>query len=222
MFGNINQQIDRIQSLLSRLVRVATVTSVLPNVGKVRVRIDDADHMVSYELPVIFAKTLKNKAYDMPDIGEQVLCVFLPNGPEQGFVLGSFYSTQDTPPVNSANKTHYCWPDGSWIEYDRSSHTLTANIQGDAKISATGGLTANIGGNLNAEAGGAISVESGAAVTIKGASIALEGPVTCSQTLSVKKAIAGQGITMSEGSISADRNITCRGSNPNHHDHDEG
>src|SRR5208283_5084591 len=79
--------------------------------AKVRVVFPDYDEMISWWLPVIFSKTQDDKAYWIPDIGEQVVCL-MDLRDEAGAVLGAIYSRADTPPVNSADKFYLGFKDG--------------------------------------------------------------------------------------------------------------
>lgn len=81
------------QNILKRLIRVGKVSSINGSKGAARVAFND--NTVSYELPV-----MKN-AWPL-EIGEQVLCLFLPTGVAQGFVLGPFYTEDDPPPLGGA------------------------------------------------------------------------------------------------------------------------
>jgi phage baseplate assembly protein V len=145
---------------VGQLVRVGVVVSTNFAAATARVQFGDADDLVSYDMQIVFPKTSKDKFYNMPDTGDQVVCLFLPNGLEQGFILGSVYSTVDVPPVQSPDKDHITYSDGTVIEYDRAAHVLTANVQGTATIQSTGLLT------------------------IKAPSIALTGTVTVNGDLS--------------------------------------
>ncbi|MCP4021565.1 MAG: phage baseplate assembly protein V [Desulfobacteraceae bacterium] len=116
------------------------MTSVNAEKGRVRVKFPDTDGIVSKELPVLFQKTKDNKDFDMPDVDEQVVCIFLANGMEQGFVIGSPYSNEDKPPVTDPDKTHYEFKDGTWFEYDRKEHVFTGVIKGTMNLTATEGI----------------------------------------------------------------------------------
>jgi len=129
------------EEIIRELVRVGVVTNVYPERGTVRVRLVDADDQVSFELPVVFRKTMKDKEYWMPDVGEQVVCLFSGQGLEQGFVIGAIYSKKDSVPVNSRDKWHIKFEDGTTIEYDRKSHKLSIQCVGDIQIVAQGNVT---------------------------------------------------------------------------------
>lgn len=55
--------------------------------------------LVSGWLPVLVPRASADMAFDLPDVGDQVLCLFLGNGLEEGFVLGSMYGAQTPPRV---------------------------------------------------------------------------------------------------------------------------
>lgn len=101
--------------------------------AKVRVVFPDYDEVISWWLPVVFPKTQNDKAYWIPDIGEQVVCL-MDLRDEAGAVLGAIYSAADVPPVNSANKFHLAFQDGTSIGYDRVAHVLDLLFQDTTEI----------------------------------------------------------------------------------------
>lgn len=100
---------------------------------------------------------MRTKHYWLPDIGETVLCAFLGNGMETGFILGSSYSDVDGVPVGDVSKKGIWFEDGTFIQYDVSEKILTIKntnpitVIGDVDI--TGNM--NISGNLSV--GGTVS-----------------------------------------------------------------
>lgn len=132
---------------IKRLIRVGTVSSVNAAAGTVRVAFAAQDDMVTYELPVITRGSKNNKDYWLPDVDEQVLCLFLPNtsgrGVCDGFVLGTFYSNVDAPVENSGDVHAVKYGDGTIIKHDRSTGKLTINATGDIDIIAGGKITIN-------------------------------------------------------------------------------
>ncbi len=115
-------------------IRVGIVTQTYPERATVRVKLTDSEQVVSYELPVIVRNTLKNKDFAIFDVGEQVVCVFLEDGSEQGFVLGAIYSEADITATVSQDKRNVIFSDGTSIEYDRKTHKLNIHSVGDIKV----------------------------------------------------------------------------------------
>ena len=97
------------------------------------------------------------KRHNIPNVKDQVLCIFLPNGIERGFCLGNYYSEVNRPPVENKNIYYKKFDDGTSIQYDKVSKELTINsvnlivINGSVKvngnISSTGIVT---GSNITA------------------------------------------------------------------------
>lgn len=116
------------------MVRAGIVSSVNPATCTARVAFPDMTNMVSYELPVLVRGAAANKDYWLPAPGEQVVCVFMPNGNVQGFILGSIYSEKDKPPVADSNKRNVTFSDGMSIEYDSATHSLSIDAKGPIHI----------------------------------------------------------------------------------------
>ena len=127
--------------MLGELIKVGIVTNTYPDEAKVRVKIVSSDDEISYKLPVVVRKTQNDKDYWMPDVGEHVVCLFLGNGVEDGFVLGAIYSDEDKVPVESQDKWHKTFKDGTTIEYDRNIHQLKVHSVGDITIASDTHIT---------------------------------------------------------------------------------
>ncbi|MFU1797383.1 phage baseplate assembly protein V [Paenibacillus azoreducens] len=137
----------------NKTIRNGVVSSVSAEQCAVRVLCEDEDNQVTDWLPVVVPQTLKNKDYALPDVGENVVCLFLGNGMETGFCLGSIYSDDDKPPVKDANKRGTWFEDGSYVEFDRASGKLTIDAKGKVSIKAADGIQidgdAKIKGDVN-------------------------------------------------------------------------
>lgn len=125
---------DSAMEFLKSIIRIGEVSSVDAAKGTARVVFDDFDAVVSYDLQVVCRNTFSNRDYVMPDIGEDVLCVFLPTGTEAGFVLGSVYAGEVTPPENTIDKRTTEFADGARFSYDRAAHEFTGAIGEDTAI----------------------------------------------------------------------------------------
>ena len=134
--------------IFKNLIRVGIVSSTDPVKVTAKVAFTDKSAMVSYDLPILVRGSLKNKDYWMPDPDEQVVCLFLPSGNAQGFILGSLYSEKDKPPVTDGNKRHIKFSDGTIIEYDGATHTLTIDAKGSINVVTTGAVEIAAGSNI--------------------------------------------------------------------------
>ncbi|MDR2891591.1 MAG: phage baseplate assembly protein V [Deltaproteobacteria bacterium] len=151
---------ESLADLLAQVIRVGFV--VARDEQKMRVRVEFPDTvsgpLTTDYLQVLVPRAKQDCVYDLPDYGDQVLCLFLPHGKEEGFVLGSMYGA-DAPPVGSGDKWHRTFADGTVLEYDRAAHVLLADVQGRAKIKTTESLEAEIGTFIKASAGADVTVE---------------------------------------------------------------
>lgn len=127
------------------LIRIGLVSSVDATKHTVRVVFEDKDNLVSGELPVIIPFSTKAKAYRLPEVSESVLCVFLENGIQSGFCLGSYYNAEDKPPVSNKDQAGVWFEDGSYVYFDRSTHSLhvksTGNVRIEGNLIVSGSIT---------------------------------------------------------------------------------
>lgn len=141
-------------------IRIGEVSSVDPAKCTARVVFDDEDGYVSDDLPIVQRNTQNTKDYWLPAVGEDVICLFLPCGEEDGFILGSFYADEIEPPTSSETKRYTEYPDGTVTEYDWEAHELKVtgaqkikvsvpdiefigNLSVDGDITTTGGVSAD-------------------------------------------------------------------------------
>lgn len=108
------------------------VTSIYPERCTAKVQFDDQDGLISDELQIVVRGSQKNKDYWMPSIGEQVFCSFTQQ--KKGFIIGTIYSDADLPLVTDANKRGITFEDGTSIEYDSKSQTLSVDCKGPINI----------------------------------------------------------------------------------------
>ncbi|MEC1744112.1 phage baseplate assembly protein V [Schinkia azotoformans] len=127
--------------LLKNMIQIGIVSSVNPEKCAVKVAFNSRDDSVSPELPVLVRGSLGTKDYWLPTVGEQVVCISLPNGNARGFVLGSFYSNVDKPSVTEEGKRQIAFEDGTTIAYDQKTHELYIEVIEKITIKAPKGIT---------------------------------------------------------------------------------
>lgn len=129
-------------SVLKNLIRVGLVSSVYSERATVRVMFSDKDDggtpLISKELSVLNRGSKSRKDYWLPDVDEQVVCLFLPNsngrGVSEGFVLGTCFSNPDAPQSASVDIRRVDFGDGSYVEHDRKTGNLTIHATGNITI----------------------------------------------------------------------------------------
>lgn len=109
------------------------VSSVYPERNTVRVKRTQLDGTISAELPILNQWTLKNQAYTMPKVDEHVVCIFKGS---VGYVIGAIYSEVTEPPVKDENKHYIRFEDGTFVEYDTSTHEMRIECVGSIFMTA--------------------------------------------------------------------------------------
>ncbi len=115
---------------VKNLIRVGRVSSVNGAACSARVTFGDKDDLVSAELPIVTFCSKETRAYWVPEVDTQVLCVFDPNvsgnGLSAGFVIGAFYSDEDAPAESDADVRGVTFADGSFIRYSNGNIEINA------------------------------------------------------------------------------------------------
>ena len=191
---------DQLEEDLARatdLIRIGEVTSIDPARMTCRVTFDD-DGITSHDLPVLAFNTFSNQDFRLPDIGEDVLCLFLSTGQEEGFVLGSFYAGEVMPEGASKDVRSITFSDGTRLAYDRASHELSGTVQGTVKLECTG--TAEISSDVS--------------ITLDAPQILLKGAISMQSR-------AGSATTATlSGTLNASEDVTADGISLHGHTHD--
>lgn len=109
------------------MLKFGTVTNINPLTARAKVQFAE-DNMSSYWLPILQKKTLKDKYYAVVDIGEQVACLMDENS-EEGVILGAIYTSLESVPASSKYQNMIKFSDGSLIEYNKETKTLTISAK---------------------------------------------------------------------------------------------
>ena len=154
----------------------------------------------------------------MPDIGEDVLCVFFHEAEETGFALGSFYAGEIELPASSQDKRVVKFKDGTIISYDRSSHTLKAQIgdtqivadQKNVQVSAPSLVSLKSGENTEINSGKETNIGASSAVNITAPTLTLSMGATKMVLSSGKASIETDHLTF-KGNMTVTGNLSVKG-----------
>lgn len=146
------------------------ITAVDAARGWARARLPEYDNLETAFLPVLQRRTHKDKALDLPDVGEQVALLLDLRG-EDGVILGAVWSDADAVPQTEGPDVDVRrYADGTVLRYDRAAHKLTGEIKGEVAVTCTG--------KADVTAEGAARVESKTALTLAAPTIALKGALS--------------------------------------------
>lgn len=215
MSGRVLGEMDH---RLANIIRFGTIDQ-LDAVNRL-VTVDIGD-LVTDWMPWAALRAGADGEYWAPEPGEQVI-VFSPSGDiALGFVWGSL-DTDATPlPGNTATVSRRKYADGSSVEYDRSSHTLTVNVGSgqvvvnctEATVNASASTTLN---TPTTTCTGDLVVHGNA--TVQGAST-LTGAATMQGGLSVSGG-SGSAATI-QGSLSTTGDVKAGGISLTGHVHND-
>lgn len=186
------------------LIKIGEVSSVNPAEGTARVIFDDDDGLVSYDLQVVHPNTFKNKDYALPDVGTDVVCIFLGSGAEEGFILGGVYTDGNPPPEGSIDVRAVEFADGTVVRYDRAGHVLSVTIGGLTIQADRQQLAINAPQQVTAEAGANVNVKAGA-------QIALTAPTVTLTMGATTMVLSGSGATIKTSKLKVEGDIECTG-----------
>lgn len=114
-------------------LKFGTVSAVDEQTMRVRVRLPDLDNLRTDWLPVLTRKSLRDKDYWLPDVGEHVAVLLDADG-DDGVVLGAIFSEADAVPVVSRDKLQRRFDDGAVVEYDRAAHHYLVDVPAGGTI----------------------------------------------------------------------------------------
>lgn len=127
----------------NRLIMIGKVSAIYPEEAKARVIFEDRDQMVSKKLPLVFTRAFGVEIYAMPKIDEEVVCIFLGNGLEEGFILGGYYNKKHVPPRKDERIKIIRFENGDYIQYKEGVFT----IKGDVRIKGRLQVEQDVKGN---------------------------------------------------------------------------
>ena len=118
------------------MIRKGTVCAVDPKTMSVKVEFSEKDCLPSPFLPVLCQGAGGNKCYWLPDIGDQVVCLYEANdkNASSGWVLGTYFTEAHPPQVADAEIRRLDFGDGSCMEFNRSNGSLTIHGTGNIVI----------------------------------------------------------------------------------------
>jgi len=93
------------------------------------------DNLESGELRILQRGGVKNQDYWMPDVDDEVVCIFPDNDDNfcDGFVAGCLFNEKSPPNAGSQDIQRKDFAGGSYFEFNRST--------GDWNINCTGNIT---------------------------------------------------------------------------------
>lgn len=131
------------------VIRVGIVSSIDYPKGLVQVTYPDRENAVSGKLPYF------SHFYQMPEVGDKVVVLYLTNGNHEGFVLGKYYHESNLPVKAGKGLFHKPFhQNGAEIKYQEQDNSFVLKA---GKI-AVDGATIHVNGAEITLSGGACSM----------------------------------------------------------------
>lgn len=120
------------------MIRVGTVSATNPEKNTVRVTFPDHDDLVSGELRILARGGAKNRDFWMPDVDDEVVCIFPTNDENfcDGFVIGTLFNEKFPPNSDSQEISRKDFSDGSFFQFNRETGELRVECKGKIIINA--------------------------------------------------------------------------------------
>ena len=121
------------------MVRHGTVSSTNQEMMMARVVFEEKDGNVSAELHVLTRGSGGNRDYWMPDVGDEVVCLYQADDEESatGWILGTYFTEKHKPNASSQDIRRIDFGDGSFFEFNRAAGSLTIKCTGPIKVNGS-------------------------------------------------------------------------------------
>lgn len=155
------------------VIRVGFVSSIHYEKGFVQVTYPDRENAVSGELPYF------SDYYQMPEVGDRVVVLYMTNGNHEGFVLGKYYHDENMPVKSGKGLIHKpLHQNGAEIRYQQDNDAFylkAGEIQVDGNTVNVNGNNITLFANSLALSGGKSSIETdGNTIKIKASNAVIE------------------------------------------------
>ncbi|WP_172562486.1 phage baseplate assembly protein V [Vibrio furnissii] len=167
--SDLNYIVRDLQRRMANMIRRGRVHSVDFEQSPPRIKVEYEKNAVTGWLPWISGRESNKHRTDWEPlaIGEQVIILSESGELSSGVVIPSLPDATSPVPSTSPDEHVSRYEDGTTFIYNRKTHTLTIDVQGDVNFHATGNVTSHIEGNMSAQIDGTADVTVAKATTVK-------------------------------------------------------
>lgn len=179
---------------LGNVVRLGTIAEVDTTYAFATVKIGN---LLTRPLPWITLAAGTDRTWHAPAVGEQVV-VLSPNGElASGVILcGGIYTTAKPAPSTTEAEWLILFRDGAAIRYNTATHALAVTGFTDVTIEGSGAANITIGGDATVTIGGKADIEVTGDTNLTTPTLALDGDMTCTGTITATTDVIGGGISL--------------------------
>jgi len=169
--SDLNYIVRDLQRRMANMIRRGRVHSVDFEQSPPRVKVEYEKNAVTGWLPWISGRESNQHRTDWEPlaIGEQVIILSESGDLSAGVVLPSLPDATSPAPSTSPDEHVSRYEDGTTFTYNRKTHTLSIDVQGDANLHTTGNVTAHIEGTADVTVAKATTVKTDATLNVEAA-----------------------------------------------------
>ncbi|EPZ5431765.1 phage baseplate assembly protein V [Vibrio parahaemolyticus] len=169
--SDLNYIVRDLQRRMANMIRRGRVHSVDFEQSPPRVKVEYEKNAVTGWLPWISGRESNQHRTDWEPlaIGEQVIILSESGDLSAGVVLPSLPDATSPVPSTSPDEHVSRYEDGTTFTYNRKTHTLSIDVQGDANLHTTGNVTAHIEGTADVTVTKATTVKTDATLNVEAA-----------------------------------------------------
>lgn len=203
-----------IERMMSNLLRVGVISELDEANARVKMKVGG---LSTDWLPWGVARAGATRTWSAPRVGDQHV-LFSPYGdPAQGIVGPAVYQESQPAPAASKDQEHILLPDGSTVDYNSATNTLTISVSGNgnvvinckhATVNATEDVTAN---TKTATVNASTKVELATPTTHCTGALTVDGPITGLGGMSISGTTGGAAASIT-GPVNINGNTTTSGS----------
>lgn len=123
--------VSELNRQVANLVRIGSVSELDEANARVKLSVSG---LTTDWLPWSAARAGKTRTWSPPQIGEQVIMVSPFGDMGQAVVVGSLFSDAATAPAASKDQETTVYPDGSTVDYNSATNTLTVTVAGTGNV----------------------------------------------------------------------------------------
>jgi phage baseplate assembly protein V len=128
----MNYDFGELDRRIANIIRIGTVAALDEVNATATVKLDD--NLTTTSLPWVTHRAANTITWSAPRVGEQVL-VLAPSGElAQGVILPAIYQDLYPAPVNTKDRETIVYPDGSAVDYNSATNTLTVTVSGTGNV----------------------------------------------------------------------------------------
>lgn len=121
MLQSIYEQGDGLlRCTLHEIIRIVRVSQTNPVKHTACVYISEED-LTTHELAVLCRNIFKNHDFNIQNVGDEVLCIFMTFGEDEGGILGSFCACNVVLATTLQDERKVEFADGTTVTYNRQS-----------------------------------------------------------------------------------------------------